>query len=136
MEVGTYATSQRRDCAIGQKRDAIFERIKKMKTMKFRKHLSEQILAGTKTTTWRLFDDKDFRAGDHVSFVVWETGELFAQAQLMRVVEKCLDQVNEKDWHGHDRYASNGEMYRAFMQYYKKPVGPKERVKIITFELL
>ncbi|MFA5986261.1 MAG: ASCH domain-containing protein [Parcubacteria group bacterium] len=107
-----------------------------MKTLKFRKYLSEQILAGAKTTTWRLFDDKDLRVGDEVSFVVWETGELFAQAQLTRVVEKCFDQVNEEDWRGHDRYASNEKMYRAFTQYYKKPVGPKTRVKIITFELL
>jgi len=30
-----------------------------MKTLKFREKLSKLILSGKKTTTWRLFDDKD-----------------------------------------------------------------------------
>lgn len=34
-----------------------------MKTIKFTPELSEQIIAGTKTSTWRLFDDKDLTVG-------------------------------------------------------------------------
>ena len=35
-----------------------------MKTLKFRKELSELILKKEKTTTWRIFDDKDIKQGD------------------------------------------------------------------------
>jgi hypothetical protein len=34
-----------------------------MKTLKFKPHLVEQILTGTKTSTWRLFDDKNIMGG-------------------------------------------------------------------------
>ncbi len=34
-----------------------------MKTLKFKPHLVAQILAGTKTSTWRLFDDKNITGG-------------------------------------------------------------------------
>jgi len=34
-----------------------------MKTLKFAPDLCAQILAGTKTSTWRLFDDKNLMGG-------------------------------------------------------------------------
>ena len=44
-----------------------------MKTLKFKKVLSELILKGEKNTTWRLFDDKDLVAGDDITFLVKES---------------------------------------------------------------
>jgi len=38
-----------------------------MKTVKFRPDLAQLIMDGKKTTTWRLFDDKDLQAGDVVN---------------------------------------------------------------------
>jgi len=34
-----------------------------MKTVKFSPELAQLIMEGKKATTWRLFDDKDLRAG-------------------------------------------------------------------------
>lgn len=48
-----------------------------MKTLKFTLQLCEQILAGTKTSTWRLFDDKDLAVGNELQFVNKETGICF-----------------------------------------------------------
>ena len=57
-----------------------------MKTLKFRKNLSELILKNEKTSTWRLFDDKDLKEGDIVQFLVWETKEEFANAKIVNVI--------------------------------------------------
>lgn len=107
-----------------------------MKIMKFRKHLSVHILAGTKIVTWRLFDDKDLSEGDIVSFVIWETGREFARAKLKSVIQKPLGQLEENDWQGHERYSDSEEMYRTFATYYGQMVNSCTMVKIITFEIL
>lgn len=46
---------------------------KSIKTLKFRYHLAEEILAGRKTVTWRLFDDKALEIGDKIQLLHWET---------------------------------------------------------------
>lgn len=48
-----------------------------MKTIKFRPALAKLIIEGKKTTTWRLFDDKNLQVGDVVELVNWETKEVF-----------------------------------------------------------
>jgi len=75
-----------------------------MKTLKFREKLSKLILSGEKTTTWRLFDDKDLSKGDIISFLIWETGEEFAKAKLIQVKEKNFGELAEKDFEGHEKF--------------------------------
>ncbi len=48
-----------------------------MKTLKFAPELCEQIITGTKTSTWRLFDDKDLTVGDELQFINKESGICF-----------------------------------------------------------
>ena len=91
-----------------------------MKVIKFRESLSKLILAGEKNTTWRLFDDKDLQQGDIVSLVIWETNEVFAKAKLTTVYTKELGKLEEVDWEGHERYSSDGEMYKTFEKYYQQ----------------
>lgn len=107
-----------------------------MKIMKFREDLSKQILAGTKTTTWRLFDDKDLSVGDVVSFFVWETGQKFACARIVCVDEKILKNLTDDDRDGHEQYVSDEQMYNELGLYYKCTVGPHTIVKVIKFEIL
>jgi hypothetical protein len=40
-----------------------------MKTLKFRDYLVPLILSGSKTATWRLFDDKDLAKGDAIQLL-------------------------------------------------------------------
>ena len=61
-----------------------------MKTLKFKSHLCEQIIAGTKQATWRLFDDKDLMIGDQIKFVNQETLEPFGTGVITNLYTKTL----------------------------------------------
>jgi hypothetical protein len=105
------------------------------KTMKFRDVLADLVLAGEKTSTWRLFDDKDLQAGEEVEFINWNTGEKFAEAVLVSVREKQLGTLEPADFEGHEKFESAQAMYDAYRTYYGREVGPETAVKIIQFEL-
>jgi len=107
-----------------------------MKTLKFRKQLAELIKKGEKSTTWRLFDDKNLSVDDEVDFVVSETGEEFARVKIILVKETSLGELTEGDWAGHERYESEEIMYKIFEEYYHCSVDANSSVKIIKFELL
>ena len=106
-----------------------------MKTLKFRKSLADNILEGKKTSTWRLFDDKNLSKGDIVSFLIWETKDEFAKAKLIDVKETALGELTDKDWEGHEKFSSDEEMYQTYSKYYNRPVDEKSPVKIIKFDL-
>ena len=107
-----------------------------MKTLKFRKELSELILKNEKTTTWRIFDDKDINEGDIMQFLVWETKEVFANAKIVNVIEKKFKDMEEQDLEGHEKFTSKEEMYETYSTYYNKTVDENTLVKIIKFELI
>jgi hypothetical protein len=105
-----------------------------MKTIKFRPALAQLIIEGKKTTTWRLFDDKDLQAGDVVELVNWETKEVFGHAVIAEVDEKKIKDLDDRDWEGHERFSSDEEMYDAYREYYPgKDIGPNTLVKILHF---
>ncbi len=108
--------------------------IKYMKTLKFKPHLVDQILAGTKTSTWRLFDDKDIKVGDVVDFVDKETGVVFGGATITDVVIRTLGTLTDADWEGHERYGSKAAMYAEYRSYYGDRVTQDTEVKIIHFD--
>ncbi len=56
-----------------------------MKTLKFKPHLVDQIIAGTKTSTWRVFDDKDLQIGDNLVFLNKETLIDFGTATITNI---------------------------------------------------
>lgn len=107
-----------------------------MKQMRFRKTLADMILNGTKTLTWRFFDDKDIRVGDEVEMRVWETDQPFANVRVIKVWTKKLGDLDEQDWEGHEKFSSMSEMYETYSRYYNRPIGPKDTAKIIRFELI
>lgn len=107
-----------------------------MKTLKFKEKLSKLILSGEKTTTWRLFDDKDLQVGDEVSFLVKETLEEFAKVRLIEVKENVFGNLTADDFDGHEKYSSSEEMYQIFSKFYQRDVDKNSPVKIIKFELL
>ncbi len=107
-----------------------------MKTLKFRKTLSELILQGKKSTTWRLFDDKNLSANDIVSFLVWETKKEFAKAKITKIKEIPFRELTEKDFEGHEKFLSDEEMYGTYSRYYNRLVDKNTLVKIIKFELI
>ena len=107
-----------------------------MKTLKFRHNLVQKILDGSKTVTWRLFDDKNLQVGDKIEFIDWESGGKFADAEIIGAREKKLGDIEEKDFEGHEKYGSNEEMLEHYKKYYGEKVNMDTMVKIINFKLL
>lgn len=107
-----------------------------MKTLKFRKNLADEILAGRKTATWRLFDDKDLRVGDRVGLLIWETKEKFADAEIIAVKEKKLQNIKDEDFVGHEKFASREEMLENYQLFYGDKVNWDTLVKMLDFKLI
>ena len=104
-----------------------------MKTLKFAPELCTQIVAGTKTSTWRLFDDKDLTVGDELIFVNKATLESFGTGEITHLYVKTLGTLKESDWIGHERFASDEVMYATYRRYYGDTVSQYTEVKIIHF---
>ncbi len=104
-----------------------------MKTLKFRKKLSKLILDGNKTTTWRLFDDKDLSVGDIVQFIIFETRDEFTRVEIIFTKETTFGELTQEDWEGHETFESDEEMYKTYEKYYNKNVDKNSPVKIIKF---
>ncbi len=106
-----------------------------MKILKFRPWLADMILRGEKTTTFRLFDDKDIRTDDELELVNWETGETFGRATVREAYEKTLGDLTSDDFVGHEKYANDDEMYATLRTFYGDSVGPETIVKAVRFSL-
>jgi hypothetical protein len=104
-----------------------------MKTLKFTPDLCQQIFAGTKTSTWRLFDDKDLKVGDAIQFINKATGESFGVGEITSLHTKTLGSLEESDWVGHDRFNSEADMLNTFRDYYGDRVTLDTEVKILHF---
>ncbi len=107
-----------------------------MKSLKFRHHLAKMILDGEKTTTWRLFDDKHLTVGDQLELIEWETGKVFATAEITNVREKKFGEISEPDWLGHERFESPAEMLNHYRDFYGQHVTMETMMKVVEFKLL
>jgi hypothetical protein len=105
------------------------------KTLKFATHLVPLILDGSKTSTWRLWDDKDLTEGDVVDFLESGTNRLVATGKLTKVYEKTLGTLTAEDKQGHEQFESDGDMYQHYKEYYNREVGADTPLKIIHYEL-
>lgn len=110
-----------------------------MKTLKLDHELAQSILSGTKTSTWRIYDDKQLSVNDEVQLIDKvkpddkSTWVIIGQARIDRVTEKRLSDIGEEDWQGHERYNSDTAMYESFRRYYGPEVGPETPVKMVHF---
>ncbi len=94
------------------------------------------VLSGEKTSTWRLFDDKDLNLGDKLNFVNKETGVEFAKAEIISILEKKLGELKESDYIGHEKFKDQTEMLKSYTKYYGNNVDLDTLVKMINFKLL
>ncbi len=107
-----------------------------MKVIKFRTNLVPLVLSGVKTSTWRLFDDKNLAEDDKIALQEFGADEHFAKAKITKVVERKFKDLSTEDRIGHEGYNDDIEMYRTYSGYYKTDVGPDTHLKIIRFELI
>lgn len=107
-----------------------------MKTLKFKSNLVPLILGGTKTVTWRMFDDKDLTIGDALEFVNSDTGMIFAHAHITEIKEKKLGEINDTDFaEGHERYKNRHDMVVDYRSYYGAGVTLNSMIKLVHFSL-
>ena len=107
-----------------------------MKILKFAPKLVPLVLSGEKTSTWRMFHEKDFIVGDEVSFV--GGGQEFVKAIITTVREKRLGDITSEDEinDGHERFDSDEERLETYKGYYGDRVTSDTVVKMMTFKLL
>ncbi|MDO8664306.1 MAG: hypothetical protein Q7K44_02030 [Candidatus Liptonbacteria bacterium] len=105
----------------------------KTKTLKFRAFKAEMILKGEKTSSLRVFDDKDLKAGDELELINWDTKKMFGKAKITEIIEKKLGEVGEKDLIGHEQM--EGGPVEGLKKYYGEKVGPETPGKIVRFKL-
>jgi len=105
-----------------------------MKTLKFTPQLVDKILSGEKTSTWRLFDDKDLTVGNKLIFINKETLKEFGEAIITSLKIKTLGSLTDEDWIGHEKFSSEEEMYKSYKKYYGDKVNKDSEVKILTFD--
>lgn len=105
-----------------------------MKTLKFTSQLVEKILSGEKTSTWRLFDDKDLKNKDELIFINKETMKEFGKATITSLKIKTLGTLTDDDWIGREKFSSEEEMYSNYKRYYGDRVNKDSEVKILTFD--
>ena len=107
-----------------------------MKTLKFRDYLIPLILSGEKTSTWRLFDDKNLKTNDIIILSDFENNKPFAKAKITRVIQKPFGKLNASDRKGHEAYQTEEEMYKTYTEYYNRTVDANTELKIIRFEII
>ncbi|MCR4279119.1 MAG: hypothetical protein NUV78_00015 [Candidatus Zambryskibacteria bacterium] len=107
-----------------------------IKSLKFKPHLVQQILDGSKCSTWRLFDDKDLTEGDEFLMINKETGEEFAKGQITVMREKKLGELDDADFVGHEGYKDQEDMLNHYKGYYGNKVTLGTSIKMIDFKLI
>ncbi len=107
-----------------------------MKTLKFADHLIPLILNGSKTATWRLFDDKNLSIGDKLELVHAATGKIFARAVITSVKELAIKDIANEDRIGHEPLGDVDEICAIYENFYHQHITPATMMKIIRFELI
>jgi ribonuclease HI len=111
-----------------------------MKTLKFDHDLAKLILTGEKTSTWRLYDDKDLSVDDEIRIVDKvdpnnaETWQVVGQGKITQITEKKLGDVTEEDMKGHEAFSSKEQMLNTYKDYYGERVTFETPVKIVFFK--
>ncbi len=106
------------------------------KQLRFASDLVPLVLSGQKTSTWRLWDDKDLQEGDVITLIRRPELTPFAVVKITSCIEKLMGELTEADKKGHEPFRTDEEMLKVYSEYYKKPVGSETPVKILRFKLL
>lgn len=113
-----------------------------MKKLKLDHDQAQLVLSGRKTTTWRLFDDKDLRVDDEVLLVDKVVGndpntwQAIGVATVDQVAERRLIDLSEEEVVRQGGYASKADMLRQYRIYYGPNVSWQTPVKAVSFHFV
>jgi ribonuclease HI len=110
-----------------------------MKTLKLDHNLAELVLQGKKTSTWRMYDDKDLSVNDEVRLIDKvnpkepATWRIIGTVRINEVIQKRLGDLEPEDYTGHEDFPSREKMLETYRGYYGPQVDLDTPVKIIRF---
>jgi ribonuclease HI len=110
-----------------------------MKTLKFDHDLAQLISQGKKTSTWRLYDDKDLSVDDRIKIIdkvnpeAPESWAVIGTGKVTEIVEKHLGDISSEDMRGHESFENKDEILNTYRRYYGNRVTFDTPVKIIRF---
>lgn len=104
-----------------------------MKILKFASQLIPSLLSGEKTTTWRLFDDKELSLWDSLEFRNSENNEVIGYGAIISLKEKQIKNINEEDYSGHEQFKNIEEVITNLKKYYGNNLDENSIIKIIHF---
>lgn len=110
-----------------------------MKKLKLDHELAQQVKTGKKTSTIRLFDDKDLSVNDELVLIDKvdpkspQTWQVIGTATINQVTEKRLGDLTDEDLEGHKPYTSKQEMLTDFRQHYGEDVTLQTPAKVVHF---
>ncbi len=111
-----------------------------MKKIKLDHDLAQAVLRGEKTSTWRLYDDKNLTVNDQVVLVDKvdperaQTWPVIGSGRINKVVEKRVGDITADDYEGHNPYDSPEALLADLRKYYGKRVTWDTPVKMIHFD--
>jgi ribonuclease HI len=111
-----------------------------MKTLKFDHQAAQQIAEGTKTSTWRLYDDKqlsvndDFKIVDKVDLEDSRTWKAIGTGKVAEIVEKRLGDVSPEELTGSENFSGKNDALNYYRSLYGERVTLDTPVKIINFK--
>ena len=112
-----------------------------MKKLKFSHDLAMLVRQGSKTATWRIYDDKGLAVNDRVELIDKvdpqnpATWVVIGEARINRIVEKRLGDIEPSDFDGHETFESNEEMLERYQSYYGPQVDLQTPIKMIHFTM-
>lgn len=110
-----------------------------MKSLKLDHALAAEVLNGSKTSTWRINDDKDLHVNDVIQLIdkvkpndptSWQG---IGQAVITSVTEKKMGEITQSDLQDGELLAPLEERLKVFRGYYGPQVSADTPVKIICF---
>ena len=110
-----------------------------MKKLKLNHEFAELVLKGVKTSTWRIFDDKDLSVNDRVLLIDKvepnnpEKWQDIGVATIDKVTQKRLEDISDSDLNDHGDDGSKKNILDKYIEYYGPDVTLQTPVKIIHF---
>jgi ribonuclease HI len=110
-----------------------------MKSLKLDHALAAKVLDGSKTSTWRINDDKDLHVNDVIQLIdkvepndpaSWQ---VIGLASITAITEKKMADITQADLEKGELLAPLDERLKVYRGYYGPQVGADTPVKIIKF---
>ncbi|HZM63829.1 MAG TPA: reverse transcriptase-like protein [Candidatus Saccharimonadales bacterium] len=109
-----------------------------MKTLKLNHKEAQEILNGKRTTTWRLFDDKDISVNDVVQLLDKidehdsQTWKVIGIAKITKILEKQLGSSTENEY-AKEGFKTLTQLMERHAGFYRQKINETTPAKIIHF---